>query len=427
MERNMRKNFESGLLSTDVMPPSHGLGWKPPRMTSGSISSESGSRLLRTLSTYDDSFLEEPVLDDDREALRYAGAGARRRRRSLSPRSMAWSREISELRAVARERSAKRRGEDEVVDKSIFPLVDKSIFPPHSGAPGEASERTVDDLFLLTQPAFHRARNSTGTMFIDHTLASPDKDATIRCVCHVLRAHMAAADAAPRMRAESDSRAREFAVFEDDDYVEEDDDHLPSAAKLVAFYRDVFSRGQLELECIVTSLIYVERLLRATRGRIKLRASNWRPILFAAMVMASKVCDDLSMWNADFGHICRAFDLQRINALEAALLRAYGFNATVPASEYAKYYFHLRSMAARLGLATGADAGPLDVTTARGIALRSRAHYGGAEDLPAPNLRRAMSLGADPRHEARRKVQATLEQIVDMSPTKVAGVTASPK
>ena len=99
----------------------------------------------------------------------------------------------------------------------------------------------------------------------------------------------------------------------------------------------------MEIECIVTSLIYVERLLKAARGKIRLRAGNWRPVLLSCMIMASKVCDDLSMWNADFGHICAEFTLPRINALEAALLKAYGFNATVAASEYAKYYFHLRS------------------------------------------------------------------------------------
>ncbi|KAH8069553.1 hypothetical protein JL721_5862 [Aureococcus anophagefferens] len=158
------------------------------------------------------------------------------------------------------------------------------------------------------------------------------------------------------------------------------------------------------LECIVTSLIYVERLLKAARGKVKLRASNWRPVLLSCMIMASKVCDDLSMWNADFSHICAAFTLKRINDLEAALLAAYGFNATVPASEYAKYYFHLRSMAARLGL--GGDAGddikPLDVAAAKQVANRSfkfakdpkaKPDDALSADLAKMRVRRAVSVG----------------------------------
>ena len=183
----------------------------------------------------------------------------------------------------------------------------------------------------------------------------------------------------------------------------------------------------MELECIVTSLIYVERLLKAARGKVKLRASNWRPVLLSCMIMASKVCDDLSMWNADFSHICAAFTLKRINDLEAALLAAYGFNATVPASEYAKYYFHLRSMAARLGL--GGDAGddikPLDVAAAKQVANRSfkfakdpkaKPDDALSADLAKMRVRRAVSVGGDALEAQAAARPATLEEVVDMNP-----------
>ncbi|KAH8043662.1 SNAP receptor [Aureococcus anophagefferens] len=179
------------------------------------------------------------------------------------------------------------------------------------------------------------------------------------------------------------------------------------------------------LECIVTSLIYVERLLKAARGKVKLRASNWRPVLLSCMIMASKVCDDLSMWNADFSHICAAFTLKRINDLEAALLAAYGFNATVPASEYAKYYFHLRSMAARLGL--GGDAGddikPLDVAAAKQVANRSfkfakdpkaKPDDALSADLAKMRVRRAVSVGGTLRPS--RRYARDARYVVDMNP-----------
>ncbi|KAH8056038.1 hypothetical protein JL722_7867 [Aureococcus anophagefferens] len=139
----------------------------------------------------------------------------------------------------------------------------------------------------------------------------------------------------------------------------------------------------------------------SARGKVKLRASNWRPVLLSCMIMASKVCDDLSMWNADFSHICAAFTLKRINDLEAALLAAYGFNATVPASEYAKYYFHLRSMAARLGGGARRDIKPLDVAAAKQVANRSfkfakdpkaKPDDALSADLAKMRVRRAVSL-----------------------------------
>jgi hypothetical protein len=87
--------------------------------------------------------------------------------------------------------------------------------------------------------------------------------------------------------------------------------------------------------------------------------------------MASKVWDDLSMWNVDFSQVYPSFDLARVNALELAMLEALKYVIRVSASEYAKYYFHLRSMMVKLGL-QDRDANfirPLDVAGARRLQL----------------------------------------------------------
>lgn len=71
--------------------------------------------------------------------------------------------------------------------------------------------------------------------------------------------------------------------------------------------------------------------------------------LFASIVMASKVWDDLSMWNVDFSHVSsNLFDLKRVNELELAMLDIFGYVVKVSAGDYAKYYFQLRSLIARL-------------------------------------------------------------------------------
>ena len=422
MERNMRKNFAAGLTSVDIQEPVSGLGWKPPqtRPSSGSIG-EGGTRLVRTLSTVDDAFLFDDPQDGGRGSYASGSQTCRsRRRRSLSPQTAAWWGEVEATKqgpraaAAAREQGRQNRSQRTVSFAEEKESLARDLA---AGAPQKA----------LAKPEVARSRNSTGTMYVTSTLDAPDKEATIKCVCHVLRAHMAAALATPVRDREARARRGEFKIFEDDDHADDDDGVVPTAAQLVAFYRDVFSRGQMELECIVTSLIYVERLLKAARGKVKLRASNWRPVLLSCMIMASKVCDDLSMWNADFSHICAAFTLKRINDLEAALLAAYGFNATVPASEYAKYYFHLRSMAARLGL--GGDAGddikPLDVAAAKQVANRSfkfakdpkaKPDDALSADLAKMRVRRAVSVGGDALEAQAAARPATLEEVVDMNP-----------
>ena len=147
--------------------------------------------------------------------------------------------------------------------------------------------------------------------------------------------------------------------------------NTPSLDEVATFYRDIFFKAQMEADCIIMSLIYVERLIKKTSGRLRPRASNWRSLMFSSMILSSKVWDDMSMWNGDFSQSCPPggvnFSLQRVNELELAVLNTLHFKVKVLASEYAKYYFLLRSMLIKSGLG-GEDLGslnPLDVEGAR--------------------------------------------------------------
>jgi hypothetical protein len=167
-----------------------------------------------------------------------------------------------------------------------------------------------------------------------------------------------------------------YAVFKDcrphGDYRSLDIDSIPTLEDVTDFYRSIFVRSQMEIECIIISLIYVERLIKKTKGELRPQSDNWRSILFSCMVLASKVWDDLSMWNCDFSKIgpCgMTFSLQRTNELEIALLSALQYRVKVRASEYAKYYFLLRGMLCRSGLANDdlTRLNPLDVKDAASI------------------------------------------------------------
>lgn len=43
---------------------------------------------------------------------------------------------------------------------------------------------------------------------------------------------------------------------------------IPSLEEITDFYRFVFNKAQMESDCIIVSLIYVERLLRDTNGGV---------------------------------------------------------------------------------------------------------------------------------------------------------------
>ena len=206
---------------------------------------------------------------------------------------------------------------------------------------------------------------------------------------------------------------------------------VPSLDQITTFYRDVFQRAQMEYDCIIISLIYVERLIKTTNGALRPSACNWRSILFSSMVLASKVWDDLSMWNADFSQTCPngvKFSLKRINELEIAVLSALSYKVKVPASEYAKYYFLLRSMLIKSGL-VGDDSDtttPLDLEGAKRLQQVSTQFQSGMgatkRQMRKAKSMRSKSMGEDERWKisaGARKAGAnnnkvSLEHVVQM-------------
>eukprot|EP00577_Skeletonema_sp_RCC1716_P008046 CAMPEP_0113438878 /NCGR_PEP_ID=MMETSP0013_2-20120614/38178_1 /TAXON_ID=2843 ORGANISM="Skeletonema costatum, Strain 1716" /NCGR_SAMPLE_ID=MMETSP0013_2 /ASSEMBLY_ACC=CAM_ASM_000158 /LENGTH=754 /DNA_ID=CAMNT_0000329617 /DNA_START=107 /DNA_END=2371 /DNA_ORIENTATION=+ /assembly_acc=CAM_ASM_000158 len=255
---------------------------------------------------------------------------------------------------------------------------------------GSSPSQSTNPRRELSRPSLVTKRNTCGTIHVNTTLAAPDQDAMIKCVCGVFRAHLlqssAAANSTTAATAAADMNTSpylsappqdpKYAVFKDcrphGDYRSLDVQSIPTLEAVTDFYRSIFVRSQMEIECIIISLIYVERLIKKSKGELRPQSDNWRSILFSCMVLASKVWDDLSMWNCDFSKIgpCgMTFSLQRTNELEIALLSALQYRVKVGASEYAKYYFLLRGMLCRSGLANDdlTRLNPLDVKGATNI------------------------------------------------------------
>lgn len=221
----------------------------------------------------------------------------------------------------------------------------------------------------------YKRRNSTGTIYIETTMSNQDNDSTIMAVCIIIRAHMILAAKEKR------ESSKLYDVFKDINLIHEssspnrtnlpEKEVIPSLNTIKEYFNNIYSRSQLESECIIMTLIYIERLIKCTTGKLCIRHDNWKSIMFSALMMSSKVWDDLSMWNVDFSQATRGFTLSHVNELEICFLDTVGYSIRVAAGEYAKYYFHLRSMMVKLGFTDYKKNGvtPLSIEGARKLQL----------------------------------------------------------
>jgi len=89
------------------------------------------------------------------------------------------------------------------------------------------------------------------------------------------------------------------------------------------------------------------------------------------------------------------FTLKRVNELEVAVLSALRYNVKVLASEYAKYYFLMRSMLIKSGLGAGDETmTPLDVEGAKRLQHVSALYQSSARIPPPAAASRSKSVGS---------------------------------
>ena len=117
---------------------------------------------------------------------------------------------------------------------------------------------------------------------------------------------------------------------------------IPTESEIYEFAHQLFKSVQLSSECSIVGLIYVERLMET--AKVPLLADTWRPIFMCGLLMASKVWQDLSSWNIEFASVYPRYSLESINRLELQFLRMIKWDLYISSSQYAKYYFALRSL-----------------------------------------------------------------------------------
>lgn len=121
---------------------------------------------------------------------------------------------------------------------------------------------------------------------------------------------------------------------------------VPTEFELVDYMKYVVISCKMEAEIPIIALIYIEKLLFATG--ILLNKYNWRRLTLICLCLASKVWDDDSLENVHFPKVMPDVKLNEINKLEQAFLEFIDYRLVLTGSDYAKYYFIMRSLAEKI-------------------------------------------------------------------------------
>lgn len=106
------------------------------------------------------------------------------------------------------------------------------------------------------------------------------------------------------------------------------------------------------------TLVYLERVIDTKR--VAALPNTWRLLTLGALILASKVWEDQSVWNADF---VRYYDLSSaalFTRLERSFLSLIEFNVCLKASLYLRYFIALQGF---LGPAHDATKSPTEKDT----------------------------------------------------------------
>ena len=118
---------------------------------------------------------------------------------------------------------------------------------------------------------------------------------------------------------------------------------IPDVNTVSNYIRSLTQSARMGAEASVVALSYIERIVSMQSGQFSLDGNTWRRATLTALLLASKVWDDDCLENREFaqhfGH-----DVVDLNALEGRFVSAINFKLACSPSEYARYYFALRTI-----------------------------------------------------------------------------------
>lgn len=116
---------------------------------------------------------------------------------------------------------------------------------------------------------------------------------------------------------------------------------IPTEEEIYNFCKNVIARSRMEKEVSILCLIYMEKFIDKTG--IYVSEKNWKKLLFMCLVLASKIWDDESYENVHFAQVFSMISLREINSMELIFLSMIDYDVNIKNSDYARYYFVLRT------------------------------------------------------------------------------------
>jgi hypothetical protein len=187
--------------------------------------------------------------------------------------------------------------------------------------------------------------NSTSSLYIDSTISKPKNAELMHCMAvYVSKTIRDFSEATPL-----DNQHKEvYSIFDEAAHPitskNANTKDVPSVDTVEKYIKGIFKVGQLAPESLIMAMAYLERVSRVNNYR--LFPYNWRRIVLAALILASKVWEDQAVWNIDFIELFPLTTPSDLGQMEKKILSLLAFDVSLKASEYAKFYFDIRSQAA---------------------------------------------------------------------------------
>jgi len=206
------------------------------------------------------------------------------------------------------------------------------IFPHFKKPISAIPQRLIREGFARTK------HNSTSSLYINSSLSQPDNDELLKCMATAILYHVERGVASPQKTF--------YDIFNEEKIPIQkgkiDSRKMPDTEAIYKFLSMIFKAERLDSECAIMCLAYIERIIALTG--LTMDPTNWRRIVLSALILASKVWEDQSVWNVDFLPVFDNLNAQDLNKLERQFLALLQYNVSLTASLYAKYYFELRTM-----------------------------------------------------------------------------------
>jgi len=179
--------------------------------------------------------------------------------------------------------------------------------------------------------------SSTSSLFLDSTISKPKNAELVRCMAEYFNKVIK-----PASSATSDQK-KPYEIFDETIHplvTKLIDHNIPDIEAIEKFIKNIFKIGQLAPESLIMGVGYVDRVIA---GGFKMYPFNWKRIILAALILASKVWEDQAVWNVDFLELFPLATPNDLGQLEKKILSLLSFDVSLSASDYARIYFDLRA------------------------------------------------------------------------------------